>query len=478
MKRTFLSVLAILLTLAVSSSAFGQELLAKNTTQTTKDTKKGALAGDKLMYTTYFYTAGEAIVHGYEKDTNVRIISLEQNKTVWTGTVTRGETKNVSTGKGVFGFLSDKKASILVGTPSSCTAVGYWLRDENGNHRADHFYTELPSSISNQDARVLVWAWEDTKVRITNITADKTIHEKTIKAGSYFEMTSAELGQMNSNVLEFKAPKESIAVQVYYDQGFFVPSRDGRVAGKIFYSYVGKITEGSNDLNLFAYGRATKAKVTDMKTNEVIWNGVVPSGGVHSMRLSGKYVKVESQDEISVSVAPFNFQGYAEHHFAAGIEGTGIETDFLNTTSEELWLFSYFDATEVTVTNIDSGKQVWKGTLGAGNVQGVFPGAGTYRVKSSNGVSLMGGSATCGAEYSPAGGMFAIDEELLKVAKVILQEREKAAAAEGRALTDDERAAPLSKSEKKKVQRYIRDNLGKSMNESEVQQRMDSMVTY
>src|SRR4051794_33851286 len=36
----------------------------------------------ELTYTTYFYTAAEAIIHGFENDTKVRIISMEKKGTV------------------------------------------------------------------------------------------------------------------------------------------------------------------------------------------------------------------------------------------------------------------------------------------------------------------------------------------------------------------------------------------------------------
>jgi len=443
------------------------------------DAKKGAFAGDKLLYTTYFYTAGEAIVHGYEKGTSARIISLEENRTVWQGEVGAGETKNIPTGRGVFGFVSDKKASILVGTPSSCTAVGYWLRDENGTFLSKRYYTELPSSISHADARVIVWAWKDTAFQVKNRTSGKVLAENKLKAGEFFELDSTKLGAMNSNVLEITAPDKNISVQVYYDEGFFVPSSDGRLAGKIFNTYVGKITEGSNDLNLINHQeRPVKAKITDIQSKKTLWEGEVPAEGLHNMRLSGKYVRVTSAEEISVSVAPLDFSGYAEHHFAAGVEGTGIETKFINTTSQELWLFSYFDNNQVTVHDLKTEKVIWEGTLGAGHARGLMPGMGTYMVKSSLGTSVMGGSATCGAEYSPAGGMFRIDEELLKAAKVILEERRAAAAAEGRTLTEDEATAPLSASEKKRVRDRIKRSSKKTMKDEELDQRMESMSTY
>lgn len=54
--------LALLLTLTASANA---GVIAPQTTS------------QKPLYTTYFYTAAEAVVHGYEKDTSVRIVSLE-----------------------------------------------------------------------------------------------------------------------------------------------------------------------------------------------------------------------------------------------------------------------------------------------------------------------------------------------------------------------------------------------------------------
>lgn len=483
MKRRILTLTA-LLSLAALTAHAGAPTTGEVASRTAPgdgetETKRGAFAGDRLMYTTYFYTAGEAIVHGYEEETNVRIVSLAKGRTIWTGTVGPGQTKNVPTGHGVFSFLSDKKASLLVGTPSSCTAVGYWLRDRDGGFLSNHFYTELPSSISNQDARVLVWAWEDTSFTITNKTTGETIADGKLEAGKFHELTSDKLGAMNSNVLEFKADKKAINVQVYYDQGYFVPGRDGRLAGKTFRTYVGAITEGSNDLNLINQsGLDTEAAIVDIKTGETIWSGEVPAGQIVTKRLSKRYVKVNAASEISVSVAPKDFQSYAEHHFAAGVEGTGIETKFINTTSQELWVFSYFDDNEVRVRDLSTGEEIWKGTLAAGNAQGVHPGAGNYEITSTSGVSVMGGSAACGAEYSPAGGMFRVDEELLKVAKIILKERKQKARAEGRELTDEEAAAPLNADERRRARDYVKKNANKSMSGAEVQQRLDDMVTY
>ncbi len=449
------------------------------------DEKAGhVLAGGKqrLMYTTYFFTAAEAVIHGYENDTKVRIVSLEKNGTVFEGTVGRGQTKLVRTGRGVFGFLTDKKASVLVGTPSSCTAVGYFVRDREGSFRSDHFFTELPSGVSAAGARVVLWAWEDLSATVTDLTADKALAKTEIKAGRYYTIPYETLAALGSHVLDIAADRDQLMVEVYYDEGFFIPSRDGRAAGKIFYGYVGDITEGVNDLQLISYYSNTNVVVTDVDNGETLWRGQVKKGGIEAVTLSKKYVKVVADHEIAVAIAPYkHYQGgYAEHYFSFGAEGTGIEHDFLITSPQELWLFSYYDGSAVDVEDAVSGKKIFSGTLGAGHVRGLEPGFGFYRVRSSKGISVMAGSNACGGEYSPAAGLFAVDEALFQVVQEIKDERRQRAAAEGRKLSDAEAAAPLTTEEMEKAQDAVKTKTQAStpMAPAEIQQRLDSMVTY
>lgn len=447
--------------------------------------KAGPVAGGakRLMYTTYFYTATEAIIHGYEDGTKVRIVSLGKRGTVFEGRVDRGETKLVRTGRGVFGFLSDKKAGILVGTPSSCTAVGYYVRDREGSFKSDHFYTALPSSLSGSGARVVVWAWEDTSITVTDLSADRAVARTEIAAGSHYTIPHRMLASMGSHVLEVTADRPEIMVQVYYDEGFFVPSRDGRAAGKIFYTYVGDITEGVNDLQLISYHGAAHVQVMDIESDRALWRGTVEKGGIHTLTLSKKYVKIVSDREISAAVAPYAHYGagYAEHHFSMGAEGTGIEHELLITTPGELWVFSYFDGSAVEITNAKTGERIWAGTLGAGHVRGLTPGHGFFRVRSTKGVSVMGGSSACGAEYSPAAGMFAVDEALFEVIAEIKEVRRQRAAAQGRTITEAELQAPLSKEEMKRAKKAVRSRAPRAapaMSEDEIQQRVDDMVVY
>lgn len=419
----------------------------------------------ELTYTTYFYTPAEAIIHGFEENTKVRIISMERKGTVFEGTVGKMETKLIPTGKGVFSFISNKKASILVGTPTSCAVVGYWLRDQEGNFRSNHLFTQTPSSHGSPDCRILVWAWEDVTLDIVDRNANKTLADGVkIKAGKYHELVGAALDGVDSHVLSFQANKKAISVQVYYDEGFTVPAQNGTGAGKLFYTYVGKITEGVNDLSMISYYVTAKVRVEDVNDGSEIWKGEIKKGGIHTIPLKGKHVKVTSDVDIAVQVAPFEHYGpgYAEHHFGTGGEGGGIEPEFLITTPGELWIFSYYPGNDIQVTDAKTGKEIWSGRMGEGEARDVNPGQGFFRVKASKGVATMAGAACCGCQFSSATNQFAVDEALFKVVQEIREQRIEAAAKDGRKLDEKAINAPLSGPELKQANDAVKTTTGRT----------------
>ena len=414
------------------------------------------VASDGRMYTTYFYTASEAVVHGYEKDTKVRIVSLSdpatkrQAGTIWEGTVNVGETKLIPTGAGVFGLLSDKKAAILVGTPSSCAVVGYFVKDQDGHFRSNRFFTQLPSSAQMGGERVIVWAYEAADVVIRNPKTQKVISEKSLPAGGRLELDRELVGPLGNQVVEIVSAKSTVAVEVYYDQGFIVPSVDGRGAGTDFYTFAGHLTAGSNDLDIIAGDKDANVTVTDLDSSKVLFQGNVGATKIKTLELKDQYVRVRSDKPVQVLVAAFerNGSGYAEHHFGTGREGGGIDNDFEVTTSSGLWLFSYFAANAITVTDMKTGKKVFEGKLDAGSGHELTPGGGLYRVHAAKGISVMGGASSCGADYSPAAGMFAVDDTMLKVIQQVTAARIEAARAQGITLSvGTAAAAPMSQQE-------------------------------
>jgi len=397
--------------------------------------------------------------------------------------VGKGETRVVRTGAGTFSFLSDKKAAILVGTPTSCTVVGYWVRDEDGENRSDHFFAQLPASTSFGAERMVVWGvgTEPTHYTITDHTSGRALASGTLAHGQRYEVQGADLSQMSGHELEIQGSAKALMVQVYQDEGFTVPSTTGGGMGREFFTFVGAITEGVNDLNLVSYYAGATVKVEDLDSHEVLWSGAVPAGGVHTLTLANHYVKVTSDQAIQVIVAPYaHYTGaYAEHHFGMGIEGGAIDTDFMLPTTTELWVFSYYAGNHVNVSEIGSGKTVWEGEMTAGSVHGLQPGHGFYRVQSNHGISVMGGALACGAEYSPAAGLFKVDEALLAAVVEIKKQRVQAAATEGRTLTDEGMNAPLSATELDEATRAVRETTGDDhYSPAEAAQRLDSMVTH
>jgi len=267
-------------------------------------------------------------------------------------------------------------------------------------------------------------------------------------------------------------------VQVYYDEGFTVPSSNGTGAGRLFYTYVGTITEGVNDLSIISYYTTAKVVVEDVNDGKEIWKGEVDRKGIHTIPLKGRHVKVTSDVDVCVQVAPFEHHkgGYAEHHFGTGGEGTGIESEFLITTPGELWIFSYYPFTEVKVTDAKTGKEVWSGKLGEGEAVNANPGYGFFRVTANKGVATMAGANCCSAQFSSAANQFAVDEALFKVVQVIREQRIEVAAKKGKKLTDKELNAPLSPKEVKQANTAVQATTGRvTYTDAEVVDRLQTI---
>lgn len=426
-------------------------LLAAVTDLAKPDAGTAAPAPTTLQYTTYFYTAGEAIIHGYEPETKVRVVSLDRKGTIWEGVVNAGDTRLVKTGPGVFGFIADKKATILVGTPSSCTVVGYYLKDQTGSFKSNHFYAQLPTG-AGEAQHFVVFAYEPSTVQLFQKGEAKPFKTAELAGGSFLDVTGTTLSKVAGSTIEVVATGKGVTAEVYYDEGFMVPADNGRGSGKRFMTYVGTLTEGVNDLNIMAQGLAAKVKVRDLKSNKTLFEGGIDKGQLQTLTLSNVFVEVTSDVPVNVVVAAFKHYtaGYAEHHFQTGLEGSGIENDFLVTTSGDLWLFSYFTNNAITVEDARTHAPVFSGTIQAGQVRGLKPGFGLFRVKGSKGLSVMGGASSCGADYSPAGSMFTVDEALFQVIAQVREERARTAAAEGRVAAEPELSAPLTTEEWKR----------------------------
>ncbi len=468
MRRSLALLAALATTLALASTVFGQQVAVQDAPPQARP----------LRYTTYFYTAAEAVVHGYHPDTDVRIISMSTGEPVWTGRVGAGETQLIPTGPGVFRFVSDKKATILVGTPSACTMVGYWARDEDGSFRSSRFFVQLPLSPNTDEDQVVIWAWAPTHVTVRDRTSGRTLFDGDLRARGRHVFGRDVVQGLGAHVLDVTASSAAVSVQVYYDQGFTVPASDGRGAGREFLTVIGNTGGlGSNDLVLMSQLGDAQVTVEDLDTEEVIFRGVVERGTAHPLTLHTRYLHITADREITAMVAPATHAGYAEHHYAAGLEGAGVDNDFLLPTPGQLWIFSYFANNAITVEDVRTHQVVYRGTLGAGHAQPIASGQGLFRVHGTSGMSVMGGDQACGAEFSPAGRLFQVDEALLRAVVEIRRERQAEAAARGETLSPAAAAAPLNDREVEEAARRVRAATGSRVYDAPaVQQRLQEMA--
>ncbi len=281
-------------------------------------------------------------------------------------------------------------------------------------------------------------------------------------------------------MLDVESETPAVSVQVYYDQGFTVPAADGRGAGRDFLTVIGNTGGlGSNDLVLMSQQVEAQVTVADLDTGEVVFHGPVARGTAHVLTLHTRYLHITSDHEITAMVAPGTYAGYAEHHYAAGAEGMGIDNDFLLPTPGQLWIFSYFANNVVTVEDTLTGREVYRGTLGAGHAQPLASGQGIFRVHGTGGMSVMGGDQACGAEFSPAGRLFQVDEALLRAVVEIRQQRREQAAARGETLTPAAASAPLSPAELGEAARRVNHATGSSVYDAAaMEQRLDEMNAH
>jgi len=288
----------------------------------------------------------------------------------------------------------------------------------------------------------VVWAPDAADVAIHATKTQKLLAHKSLEAGGRLELKADALASLGNSTLEISSTKSPVQVEVYYDEGFIVPSVTGSGTGTDFYAFVGALTQGNNDLDLMAIDDSAHVTVTDVDSGKSIYDGSVKAHAMHTLNLSDRYVRVRSDKPIQLEIAAFEHDGsgYAEHHFASGHDGGGIDNDFTVTSPAELWLFSYYDKNAITVTD-GQGHKLFTGKLDAGTGHGLTPGLGVYHVHSDKGMSVMGGSNQCGADYSPAAGMFAVDEEMLKVIQQVTESRIAEAHSRGIELTPAAAAA-------------------------------------
>lgn len=149
--------------------------------------------------------------------------------------------------------------------------------------------------------------------------------------------------------------------------GYYAMDQNGVGASKEVYTWVPKIYSNCY-FCVFAMEDDTNVKITDVKTNKVIYSGTLNKGEHYvNERLSAQFLHIEADKLVSA------LTDYDQSYYVPSVNGNWSGNEFYthvgNTGrwTHELTVFSYEDDNEVTITDSQTEELIWSGTLNYGD---------------------------------------------------------------------------------------------------------------
>ncbi|MBN1795778.1 MAG: IgGFc-binding protein, partial [Sedimentisphaerales bacterium] len=402
-----------------------------------------------LEYTSYIFSKANLIFFAYEDNTTLEIYNAdgsvvldwqEQPVLINNGDpMDKGEHFELTApdyldSDTVYKVTGSKRFAVLTGDPVSSGISGYYAMDANGLGTAKEFYTYVPERVviypGYENQQFIVFGYEDN----TSVT----VQQDTYNNGTYQDVSSFTLnkGQHWSNLsLSQKyvhvIADKPVSALTCFDQGYFVPSANGRWSGKEFYTYVSNIGDPCwpEDLTVIAYKNYTSVTITDSDTNDLIWSGTLDNGEPHVVSYpdgADKYITITSDKTVTVSVQPWKSitSNYLQGVFIPDISGTeegrmgsyiiGSALDDSDWGDAYLNILSHTDNTTVDVYNSEYDSKVAHYLLDRGEMVDAKPGNGLWKIVSDGHISAYSGWGTYTAEFAPLAFAFYVGSSLVK----------------------------------------------------------------
>ena len=323
---------------------------------------------DTGFYPTYIFTHSEAVIFGYRDQTTLAVTQID-DEMVWEGVLNAGENHVLRLTPGVYRVVGNQPYATLVGDAVDGSVLGYFAIDEQGRGTSTLLHTYQSRSVENDmdmiEAAFVIFAYEDqTTVTLTNSDTKQIIWQGTLNDGqAHFEYG------VDDTFLTVEANKPVSALS-YTDQGYYVPAKNGRFTGRLFYTWVGNAGGWPHDLNLIAYHDNSNILVQDSQDDTILWQGALNKGEMHAIsQVNDRLLTISASEDIAVSIAPSISYDSNYYHmlFARDKDGFGIGTNFLYPAIGEarLELFAYEDNTSVEIQD-GTGSIVYQGALNQG----------------------------------------------------------------------------------------------------------------
>lgn len=357
-------------------------------------------------YPTYVFTHSEIVIFSYSNGTSLQV-NAAGGRTIWQGRLNKGEHHRLNPGSGVYHVIGTHPYATLVGDPTTGGVMGYYALNEQGLGTGQLFYTYQSEGTGSlfglMDAarNFVIFAYQDnTSVTITETDSKKVVWQGTLNAGE----THFEPGL--SHVYLTVEATHPVSALSYSDQGYYVPAEDGHFTGQKFYTWAGDAGGWTHDLNVIAYQDNTSVTVRNTETDEVLWQGTLNVGEMHTYPdVNTLQLNIEASEPIAVSVSPtisYDSQ-YAHMIFAQDETGIGIGQRFYYPALDgaRLQIFSYEDDANIEVSDAN-GAIAYQGVLNQGENVAFDSSQTLYTISSTHSIAaLMDWGNQAGADFAP-----------------------------------------------------------------------------
>jgi len=379
------------------------------------------IMAETLEYNSYIFTTEDIIFFSYQDGTQVEIYNSNQ-ELIWNNSgvaLDKGQhaLADIDIPYGIYKVTGSNKFSVLMGDSTTDGTCGYYAMDANGLGVSKEFYTYVPMAVgtpSYENQQFIVFGYEpNTTVTIQGDVGNgdyEDVESFTLDDGQHWSDLN-----LSDKYLHVTADKP-VSALTCHDQGYFVPSANGKWSGTKFYTYVSDIGSWPEDLTVIAYDNDTSVTIKDSDDpNIVIWSGTLNSGQAQVLKCPGDavldaYYTIESSKVVTVSVLPWIswVSDYCHGVFIPDCGGTGIGRhgrDIIGSTlygnDAYLIILAHTNNTHVELYNSQTGSMQASYTLNKGQAVDANPGNGLWRIASDGYVSAYSGFSSYTAEFAP-----------------------------------------------------------------------------
>lgn len=354
-------------------------------------------------YVSHVFTVADVIFFSYVDGTMLALYD-SSGTLIWNNggsPLNKGGHAHVAVPQGVYTACGSEKFAVLTGDPITRYVVGYYAMDQNGYGVSTEFYTWVPQIYGH--CSFIVFAYHDnTQVTVEDTDTGTIIATFTLNKGQHWRTET-----LSQKWLHITA-NHPVSALTCYDQGYLVPSANGRWSGTEFYTYVSDIQNWPEDLTVISYNDDTMVTIRDSDTGSLVWSGELDEGQAHVESFpsgANRFFTITSSKSVTVAVQPWvaMTSNYHQGLYIGDSTGTRLGTDLIGTTLNGgyLYILAYHDNTNVVIYNSRTGEFVKSYTLNDGEYVEANPGNGLWRIMSNYPVSAYSGWGQWNAEFAP-----------------------------------------------------------------------------